>query len=50
MFGLVGINTKLVKWNKESWLSPALLLFLAEIYLEIIQNIVGCLVVVTHAP
>ena len=50
MFGLVGINTKLVNWNKESWLSPALLLFLAENYLEIIQIIVGRWVVVTHAP
>ena len=36
MFGLVRMNTKLVNWNKESLLSPALLVVLAEKDLEII--------------
>ena len=41
MFGLVRMNTKIIKWNKESWLSPALLLVLAENDFEIIMIIVG---------
>ena len=45
MFGFVGMNPKLVNWNKESWL-----LVLAENDLEIIQIIVGRCWVANHAP
>ena len=50
MFGFVGINPNLVNWNKESWLSPALQLILAENDLEIIQIIVERCLVVNPVP
>ena len=34
MFDVAGVYTKLVNWNKESWLSFALLVVLAETELE----------------
>ena len=42
MFRLVVMNTKLINGNKESWLSPALLVVLSENDLEIIQINDGC--------
>ena len=41
MFGLVGMNTKQVNWNKEYCLSPELLAVFAEYDLQIIKIIVG---------